>query len=122
MRCYTHFTPSGETFATDISSALGGRGEFPSPADMLAACVASCMLSMITYTAIRRHVEPEGISVRAACREGERGINLIELDISVPSSLPHADRKVMEAAARSCPVGNALHPDIEKRITWHWPD
>lgn len=120
MRCHTNFTPSGATFATDVPTALGGRGENPTPGDMLAACVASCMLSMIAYTGRRIEQDTEGICIKAACTEGPRGISGIELDISVPITVPAAERKVLEAAARSCPVGNAIHPDIPKKITWHW--
>ena len=122
MRCYTNFSPSATTFATDIPTALGGRGEFPTPADMLAATVASCMLSMIAYTATTRNISTNGTCIKAACTEGENGISVIELTINVPTSVPHHDRKVLEAAARSCPIGRAIHPDIEKKITWHWAD
>ena len=122
LRCYTSFSPSAATFATDVPKALGGRGEYPTPADMLAATVASCMLSMVAFTAARRHVPADGICIKAACIEGSDGISSMEFDISVPHAVTHSDRKVMEAAARSCPVGHAIHPDIEKKITWHWSD
>ena len=122
MRCNTSFCPSAATFTTDIPKALGGRGEYPTPADMLAATVASCMLSMIAFTAARRQVSADGICIKAACTEGNDGISSIDFHIFVPHSLTHSDRKVIEAAARSCPVGRAIHPDVEKKITWHWAD
>ncbi len=122
MRCYTNFTPSATTFATDVPTSLGGRGEYPTPAAMLAATVASCMLSMIAYTAGKRHVPADGICIKAACTEGDKGISGIELHVTVPSPIPHTDRKAIEAAARSCPIARSLHPDIEKKITWHWAD
>ncbi len=122
MRCYTNFSSSSETFATDIPSAIGGRGEYPTPAAMLGACLASCTLSMIAYTAARHDIPAEGISVRAACSEKAGSIQGIELDISVPHFIQEKDRKMLEAAACSCPVGRALHPEIEKRITWRWTD
>ena len=120
MRCYTSFCPSAATIATDVPAAKGGHGQYPSPADMLAASVASCMLSMIAYTAVRMELNAEGISIRAACQEGADGISAIELDITVPIHIPEPRRKVLEAAARGCPVGNAIHPDVAKKITWHW--
>jgi len=122
MRCHTNFAPSGATFATDVPKALGGRGELPTPGDMLAACVGSCMLSMLAYTASRKGIDSDGICLKARCTEGPRGIASLELDISVPRALPHDSRKILEAAVRSCPVGNAIHPDIEKKISWHWAD
>ena len=122
MRCYTSFCASGETFATDIPSAIGGRGEYPTPAAMLGASLASCTLSMIAYTAARHDIPAEGISVRAACSEKAGSIQSIELNISVPHFITEDGRKLLEAAARSCPVGRALHPEIEKKIIWHWAD
>ncbi len=122
LRCYTDFSPSATTFVTDIPKALGGRGEYPTPADMLAATVASCMLSMVAYTAARRYVPADGICIKAACTEDVNGITSLEFDISVPHTVANSDRIVLEAAARSCPIGRAIHPDIKKKITWHWAD
>ena len=122
MRCHSIFSPSGDTFATDVPAAIGGRGEHPSPGDMLAACVASCMLSMLAFTATRKGVDTEGACIKARCTEGPRGIGTLEMDITMPHNLPHDTRKVLAAAVRSCPVGNAIHPEVEKKITWHWPE
>ena len=103
-------------------AALGIRDKRIQPGDMLAACVGSCMLSMLAYTASRKGIDSDGICLKARCTEGPRGIASLELDISVPRALPHDSRKILEAAVRSCPVGNAIHPDIEKKISWHWAD
>ena len=37
MRCRNEFTQGGAVFTTDVAAALGGRGEQPSPAALLAA-------------------------------------------------------------------------------------
>ncbi|MDO5471985.1 MAG: OsmC family protein [Akkermansia sp.] len=122
MRCYTNFTPSGETFATDVHAALGGKGEYPCPADMLAACLASCMLSMIAFTGSRKDFATDGICIKSSCSETPDGISDFNLDIIVPIVLTHAQRSILEHVVLTCPVGKALNPAIRKNITWHWSD
>lgn len=122
MRCHTQYTPSNDSFTTDVAAALGGLGVHPSPADMLASCVASCMLSMIAYTGKNKGFDTKGISIKASCAEGARGIGSLVFDIHVPVPTTPMARKMMEKAVDSCPVGNSLHPDIEKKIEWHWAE
>ncbi|HAN37395.1 MAG TPA: osmotically inducible protein OsmC, partial [Chitinophagaceae bacterium] len=31
-------------------------------------------------------------------------------------------RVILERAAETCPVAKSIHPDIEVRIQWHWPE
>lgn len=122
MRCRTVYSPSQDSFATDVAADLGGKGEHPSPGNMLASCVASCMLSMIAYTGQNKGFATDGIIIRAACGEGKRGIGSIRIHITVPAPVSPEARKLMEAAVVSCPVGNAIHPGIKKEITWQWAD
>lgn len=122
MRCCTEYSPSQTTFTTDVASSLGGRGEFPTPGDMLASCLASCMLSMIAYTGARKEFNTRGISIEAASSEGARGVGSICLDIHVPMPCPPDMRRILQAAAESCPVAASLHPEVEKKVTWHWAE
>lgn len=122
MRCRTVYSPSQATFTTDVSASIGGLGEFPSPADMLASCLASCTLSMIAYTGAHKGFDTKGISIEASCHEGSRGVGSISLDIHVPTPCPPPMRRILEAAAQSCPVAASLHPDVRKLITWHWAE
>ncbi len=122
MRCQSRFVTSGATFATDVDSTLGGQGTYPSPGEMLACCVASCMLSMIAYTGAQKEFEAEGISIRAGYEASGEGICALLFDIEVPMPTSPAVRRFMEAAVKNCPVGRAISPQVEKRITWHWAE
>lgn len=123
MRCRTEFhSPSHASLCTDVSASEGGLGEEPSPGDALAAVVASCMLSMIAHTGAKKGFETTGICIKAACGEGKQGIGSLDFDITVPVKTSPLERRLMEAAVANCPVGNSLHPDIPKRITWHWAE
>ena len=121
MRCHTEFFDASRAeFSTEVDAELGGRGELPSPGDMLAATVASCMLSMMAYTGARKGIATAGTSIQAACGEGKQGIGSLHFDITVPAPTTPHERRLLEAAVASCPVGNSIHPDIPKEIVWHW--
>ncbi len=122
MRCQSRFESSGVTFATDVDATLGGQGIYPSPGEMLACAVASCMLSMIAYTGAQKEFETEGIVIKAGYESSSKGIAALVFDIHVPVKTSPAVRRFMEAAVKSCPVGNAISAEVEKRISWHWAE
>ncbi len=123
MRCRTEFDkPTHPEMNTDVSTDLGGMGEYPSPGELLAATVASCMLSMISFTGRRKGFPTQGISICAACAEGKQGVGSLRFSITVPCPLSPQQRTMVEAAVASCPVGNSIHPDIPKIIEWNWAD
>lgn len=120
MRCITNFPQGKAVFTTDVGSALGGLGEQPSPAQMLAASVASCMASMIAFMGGRRGINTAGIAIEAGYEEGKNGITTLNFHITVPNPTTAGERSVLEAAAKGCPVGAAIAPTVEKKISWTW--
>ncbi len=122
MRCTTQFPQGKATFITDVGSGLGGLGEQPTPAQMLAASVASCMGSMMAFMGARRELNTEGISIAAGYEEGKSGITALNFCITVPRPTTPAERAVLEAAVKNCPVGAAIAPTVAKNITWNWAE
>ena len=122
MRCTTSFPQGNAVFTTDVGSALGGRGEQPSPAQLLAAATASCMASMMAFMGARRNINTQGISIAAGYEEGKSGITALLFHITVPQSTSTDERAVLEAAVKSCPVGAAIAPAVEKKISWTWAE
>ena len=104
MRCVTNFPQGDAKFTTDVGSALGGRGEQPSPAQLLAAAVASCMASMMAFMGARRELNTSGISIEAGYEEGKNGITALNFHITVPHPTTSAERAVLEASVKGCPV------------------
>lgn len=122
MRCSTSFTQSSTKMITDVGAALGGLGEQPSPAQMLAASVASCMASMMAYLGARRNIRTEGISIESGYEEGKTGLTALNFHITVPVAVNPGEKAVLEAAVKGCPVGAAIAPTVEKRISWTWAE
>ena len=120
MRCRSEFPQGNARFITDVSKTLGGYGDNPSPAQLLAASVASCMASMIAFMGARRGISTAGISIQAGYEEGKNGITALNFHITVPHPCTEAERSILEAAVRGCPVGAAITPTVEKKISWTW--
>lgn len=122
FRMRTEFAQSGSSIYTDVGAALGGRGEMPSPAQLLAASVAACMNSMMVFMGKRHNINTEGIIIKAGYEEGRQGITALNFHITIPHPTQAAQRSMLEAAVKSCPVGNAISTGISKNISWTWTD
>lgn len=122
MRCRNEFPQGHAIFTTDVAAALGGKGEYPSPAQLLAAAVASCMSSMMAFLGARRGIDTTSISIDAGYEEGKNGITALVFHICVPHATTPETRSVLEAAVKGCPVGAAIAPTVEKKISWTWAE
>lgn len=120
MRCHTLLSPSQSSFNTDVDVEHGGMGQYPNPAEMLAASVASCMLSAMAYTGKRHDFDTKGISVAATAAETGGHLTTLKFLVNVPMAVSEGTKKHLLAAAESCPVGKALA--IEKEISWEWAE
>ena len=123
MRCCTTMKRKEACiFCTDVPAVLGGRGEKATPGEMLAATVASCMLSMLAFTGKRRGLDTRGLSICARCSEGAQGIESLHFLITVPHPMDNEQKSLLEHAALHCPVGQAVRPEIHREIIWHWAE
>lgn len=118
MRCTTAFAPCGCTFTTDVPKTFGGEGVNACPADMLAAAVASCMLSMVGLTGKKMGFDTDGITAAAACDESNGRISGITVTFTVPRVMTEAEKEAMHKAVTHCPVGSALAEHVHKEIRW----
>ena len=112
FRCETTFIPSNVTFATDLPASFEGRAEFPSPGVLLGSTLA--------VVAARKGVDLKGMRVLARAAESSKGIEKIELKAIMPLEGSHPLRAMLEKTALSCPVRQALRPDLETPIEWEW--
>ena len=115
--------PSGTCIETDAPRDNEGLGERFSPTDLVAAALASCVLTTMGIVARRHGWAMEGARARVdkhMSEQRERRIGRLEACFTMPSSVPREARAVLERAAHSCPVHRSLHPDVELDLAFEW--
>ena len=100
-----------------------GRGESFSPTDLVATALGTCIVTIMGIIADQREIDLKGLRLvvqKGMSADLPRRIVRLELQIHVPVSESHPDRKVLEEAAQNCPVQHSIHPEIEVNIDWRW--
>lgn len=118
--CSALHVASGTTLVTDPPSDDGGTGTSFSPTDLLAAALATCVLSVLRHVADRHDVSLDRVEVRvtADVEDSPRRIRRVGTRIVVPADevTDPSVRERLERAARRCPVHRSLNPNIDAPI------
>ena len=117
--------PSKAVLATDAPVDNMGRGEAFSPTDLLAASLASCMLTTMGIVAQREQIELGEAKVRVGkemTSSGPRRVQRLIVKFDLPKGFDDVQRRKLEHAAHACPVSKSLHPDVQVDVTFNWPD
>jgi len=123
LHCSVKHGPSGAVIQTDAPTDNHGRGECFSPTDLVAAALGACMATIMGIAAQRHHIKIDGTKVtvvKEMSKDTPRRIARLTVNYHVPLAADHPQRKLLEAAALSCPVHHSLHPNIEQNIEFHW--
>jgi putative redox protein len=127
LRCTARHISTGKTLATDAAKSQGGLGENFSPTDLVTVALGTCVLTTLAMVAQRHQIDLSGLS---ACLEKDmqtvpvRRIASIGMTITLPlrARLSPADRSRLENAAQRCPVKQSLHPEIDIRVEFVYPE
>lgn len=115
---------SGSKLVTDAPLDNHGKGEFFSPTDLLATALGSCMLTIMGISAEEYGYNIDGTTVETEKIMGTNPRRVVEVKITFnfPKDNNFTDRqkRVIEAAARTCPVANSLHPDLKKTVVFNY--
>lgn len=124
LRTEAIHTASGVKIITDAPKDNHGKGEAFSPTDIMSASLASCMLTIIGILANSSGFSIDGTkaSVRKVMAANPRRVSEIHVELTFPSSVSYTEkqRKMIENAARTCPVALSLHPDIKQEISFNF--
>lgn len=114
LRTRCEHKASGANFITDAPVDNQGKGEAFSPTDTVATALASCMFTIMGIKARDHQINIEGTTAEVTKTMGSnpRRITGIEVKITFPSAYTPKDQKILERAARTCPVLYSLHPEI----------
>lgn len=114
--------PEGPTLRTDAPKDIGGEASAFSPTDLVAAGLASCIL-----TTIGMFAERHGLSIAGAKATVEkhmttppapRRIGRLPVVVTLPASIPADMRERLERVGHTCPVHASLHPEVDAPITY----
>ncbi len=124
LRTVVTHCQSGSNIFTDAPIDNHGRGEAFSPTDLVATALASCMMTIMGIKA--NDLGLENLAIRAEVEKvmdsNPRRIAEIAVDIYLPASLTERQRKLLEAAAHTCPVAHSLHADLRQRINFYYSE
>ncbi|MFA5443638.1 MAG: OsmC family protein [Bacteroidales bacterium] len=115
---------SGSRIETDAPVDNQGKGELFSPTDLFATSLASCMITIMGISARDYGFALEGAwaEVEKVMAASPRRVAEIIIDIHFPDGNTYGDRekRIIEAAAKACPVSNSLHPEVKKTLRFHY--
>ena len=114
---------SGAEFITDAPLDNHGKGEAFSPTDLASTSLASCMLTVMGIAAQTHAIKIDGAyaDVLKMMKENPRRIGQIEIDIHMPKhDYTSKEKSILEHPAKTCPVAESLHPDLEIILRFHW--
>jgi putative redox protein len=125
LHCKLEHGPSDAVIYTDAPVDNHGRGEEFSPTDLATVSLGACAATIMGIAAKRHNIPLEGMKVHVTkemVTEPVRRIGRIGLTFHIPYNAPDEHRKLLENAARTCPVHQSLHPDVEKSMTFVYAD
>lgn len=118
----THLRSNNEII-TDAPVDNNGKGEAFSPTDLMATALSSCLITIMGIKANQMGIDIDGTesSVTKIMSASPRRIAEIKVEVIMPDrAYSDKDKKILEAAALTCPVGLSLHPETKQTITFIW--
>jgi putative redox protein len=116
--------PSGAVLQTAAPVDNNGDGSSFSPTDLVAASLGACMLTIVAMVAERDGIDCSGLGFECEkhMQASPRRIASIPVKITMPAGLNASQRAKLERAALTCPVHHSLLPEVEKAVSFHYPD
>lgn len=112
--------PEGAVLRTDAPKDIGGDATAFSPTDLVAAGLASCILTTIAMFAERHGLDVTGatasVEKHMSTPPATRRIARLPVTVHLPSSIPPEMRERVEKVGHSCPVHASLHPEVDAPI------
>lgn len=114
---------SGQKFVTDAPTDNQGKGEAFSPTDLSATSLATCMLTTMGISARNHGIAMTGANadVTKIMASDPRRIARVEVTVRMPkNAYTETEKKILEAAARTCPVALSLAEELEQVMVFEW--
>ncbi len=116
--------PEGAALRTDAPKDIGGDASAFSPTDLVAAGLASCILTTMAMFAQRHGLDLTGASATVEKHMTQppapRRIGRLPVIVTLPASVPAEMRERLERAGHTCPVHASLHADVHAPIEFRY--
>ncbi len=102
----------GHEIGADLSEQDGGGDRGPSPAELLAGSLGSCIAMMVQGYCQRHGYEGDvGVSLTIELADKPKRIANLVVDLELPQSVPEEKKEVIKRVAQRCPIHETLkHP------------
>jgi putative redox protein len=123
LRCKVTHEQSGGVLYTDAPLDNNGKGEAASPTDLCAAALGSCIATIIGMQMEQHGVDLTGMRVevqKEMSKYRPRRIIKLSTEVWLPAQLDEKQKRLVELAAKGCPVHHSLSSEIDKPIVFHW--
>ncbi len=114
--------PEGATLRTDAPKDIGGEASAFSPTDLVAAGLASCILTTMAMFAERHGIDLTGakasVEKHMTTPPAPRRLARLPVTVRLPASVPVEMRERLERVGHTCPVHASLHPEVEAPIVF----
>lgn len=115
---------SGAKLITDAPLDNHGRGESFSPTDLLASALGCCMLTIMGISAQSYGFNIDGTTIETEKIMGSNPRRVIEIKLNITFPIGNnytpQQKRLIESAAKTCPVANSINPEIKKTLTFNY--
>ena len=122
LRTQCEHLQSSSKFITDAPLDNQGKAEAFSPTDTVATAVASCMITTMGIKArdLKLDLKDTYAEVTKYMEANPRRISKIDVNLFIKGKISDKEKVILENVARTCPVIQSIHPDIEKNISFDY--
>jgi putative redox protein len=116
---------SGTVLMTDAPIDNKGKGESFSPTDLLATSLGCCMMTLAGIAAQEHGFSLEGteLDITKIMGTDPRRVREVIIEFTFPAILYSVkQKKIIEAAIRSCPVALSLNPELKQTLEFRYRD
>ena len=123
LRTKSKHLRSGNEIITDAPVDNHGKGQAFSPTDLVSSALGSCMLTIMGIKADGLGIDLKGTEVEIVkvMAEGPRKIKEIKVKVAFKDDYEGHHKKILEDAARNCPVAKSLSEGLVQSIEFLYP-
>lgn len=122
LRCSAIHLNSQSEILSDAPTDNHGKGEKFSPTDLMATSLAMCMMTIMGIEANKKQIDLGKISfdLNKLMGSNPRKIKKVEIEFKFNKTFSKEEQKIIEEAAKNCPVALSLSTDITQEVIFKY--